>query len=149
MFDRNGSHEREVVGFVGDDIGMTMAQRSKFFYVLSQLHPQEFHHEDYKGSCIDAHDCAVFRHVAIHVYPLTDDEEGNGSDGSLQKVLPHPQRLMVLLHTCEALIVAPNEMNMRKSSRIRYAATAMKNLGRPVYIIYPDGTIEKEEQNEN
>lgn len=138
------------VGFTGTQSGMTGAQqREVYLLLLDVLCATDLHH----GDCINADDQAdqiaqeldIRRHLHI---PTNGTRRARcilreGLDVTYAP-LPYLQRNRAIVDATEALIAAPKEMTETLRSgtwaTIRYA----RRQGKPLFIVWPDGTIIEE-----
>lgn len=130
------------IGFTGTREGMSLRQRKAFAKFLSQVRIQEFHHGDCKGADANAHNIimAIFgSHADIHVHPPNEKSMRAFCSGTIYRAKPYLDRNRDIVNRTEILIATPfdsiEKLRSGTWSTIRYA----KKIGRPVYIIFPDG----------
>jgi hypothetical protein len=138
------------VGFTGTRDGMADAQFVRFRQCFSESHAGEFHH----GCCVGADEDAALQIadsyallVKIVGHPsdiasLTSAEAVRRSHQTLP-ARPALERNRDIVDACDLLIACPKGPEERRSgtwATIRYA----RKVGRPVVIVWPDGTSTEE-----
>lgn len=133
------------IGFTGTQLGMKVMQEQFVFNAIMDADPEEFHH----GMCIGADEQA---HTMTSYLPRTTRVIGHppinqykmAADLNCDEVR-EPKEFLVrnkdIVDETDALIAAPKgpeEIRSGTWSTIRYARKA----GKPVYIVWPDGTTE-------
>ena len=139
------------VGFTGTRHGMQNAQSEIFTKLLTRLRPTEFH----EGDCIGADDQAtdivkwIWKHlvkVVRHPPTVTDHQANNPNFDEIREPNTHFARNRAIVDETEALVATPADMEEPPYGdggtwyTVRYA----RKLGRPIYIIWPDGSIREE-----
>lgn len=136
------------LGFTGTRKGMTVEQKAEFRWVATLGRVTEFHHGACVGADVDA-DWIIsqYQEVQRHVHP------GCSYDGNMPffvepkigAIIYKPRRYLhrnkVIVDSTDRLIACPDGPEKVRSgtwSTIRYAMEQ----GKPVYIIYPDGSVE-------
>ena len=134
------------IGFTGTREGMTWKQGLKVKdFIYDYLDSgDEFHHGDCVGADEEAHDIA-WQHSAaiIIVHPPADSRLRAWCDGNIE--LPtkdYLPRNKDIVGACDYLLAAPHRGEPDGSGTwhtIRYA----EKIGKPVTIVYADGTVER------
>jgi len=136
------------VGFTGTKLGMTPKQHKSMVGLLGFLknNYQEFHHGDCEGSDIQAAKIANWYNFEIHCHPPVNDTK-RGFFKFNRVIYPAYDYIVRDRHIVEdshIMIAIPHESyEINRSgtwTTVRYA----REIGRPIYIIKPDGTIELE-----
>ena len=132
------------LGFTGTQIGCTHMQ----FAALTELlmttlrHNDEFHHGDCVGADEQAHGIARLCGAVIHIHPPTNATKRAHCDGNvIWPPRPYLDRNQDVVMRTERMIACPKGPEERRSgtgSTVRYA----RRHGRPVTIVWPDGSIE-------
>jgi hypothetical protein len=136
------------LGFTGSREGMTDRQKSAFGLWIYGRRFAEFHH----GCCVGADafavvvilDEAIGRPTVIgHPgdWPPLTDKEACASSAELKPCRPNLERNRNIVDATDHLVACPKGKEEQRSgtwATIRYA----RKVGRPVTIIWPDGTIE-------
>lgn len=150
-----------IVGFTGTRQGMTEQQKSCLSGVLvaDRQQLERYLHGGAPGADEESHYVALFDAIIppnnIEVYPASDHRRefwrsifiSSGMNSVLHPVRPPLERDRVIAQRCDQLIACP--VGMREQNRsgtwatVRYARIAKK----PVVIIFPDGTVRREERN--
>lgn len=137
------------IGFTGTSKGMTPRQKVTFRRVLSEALDElksskfEFHHGDCVGADAEAHDITyLLQYFFIVLHPPINQSKRAFKHGDLTlKAFPYLDRNKHIVADTDRLIATPaqKEEQLRSGtwSTVRYARKA----GKPVTIIYPDGTI--------
>lgn len=133
------------VGFTGTQAGMTPAQKVRLGQML-RGRQVELHHGDCIGADADAHDIAAALGAVIVIHPPIKDAK-RAFCWHADKVMdpaPYHARNRAIVSATERLIACPKESEevMRSGTwmTIRYA----RNMGRPIWILWPDGTCRVE-----
>lgn len=132
-----------VLGFTGTREGMTTAQYRQFGVLIATSPPEMFRHGDCVGSDAQAHGLVRTTRAVIHVHPPTSPAKRAFCDGDVIW-LPRPyiDRNHDIAERCDHLIATPKgpeELRSGTWATIRYA----RRIGRPVTIIWPDGSMEE------
>lgn len=145
-----GPSQENPVGFTGTAVGMTAAQQVTVGRLLENV--RVFHHGDCVGSDAEAHQMTHPKcEVVIHP-PMNDTHRAwchnKHHEGQLVRSFP-PREYLVRNHdivdSTELLIATPKlhieEQRSGTWATIRYA----RKCGKPVIIVWPDGSIKREE----
>lgn len=133
------------LGFTGTREGLTEPQYSSLRRVLSGLlssPADQFHHGDCIGADATAHDLArSVSHARIWGHPPNKSViRAYKQCDWLAPERPYLDRNKDIVHATERLVACPDGPERQRSgtwSTIRYA----RRQGRPVTIVWPDGTI--------
>lgn len=139
------------IGFTGTQIGMQKLQKRAFRQLIWELigegNQVEFHHGDCKGADKEAHNFIVndFETELILHPPKIDSKRAFCDFSQCREPKLYLDRNKDIVAESEIMIATPKEFAMQwKGSgtwaTIRYAKQAKK----PLYIIFPDGSITKE-----
>ena len=135
------------VGFTGTRKGMTPRQKAAFFRTLSALAPSSFHH----GDCVGADDEAatyamVMGGVETHSYPSTGRKNRAFTVGNTVEHPPAPplERNVTIVKATTCLIACPDSMSERVRSGTWHTVRVARRHGRPILIVWPDGTVDWE-----
>ena len=145
MADHAAAGADVIVGFTGTQQGMTKVQRQAFRELLAELKVSVFHHGDCIGADIQAHNTVLKRTSAkVVVHPPSNESKRAFAEGQTftYKKAPYLVRNRNIVNRCSHLIATPSgpeELRSGTWSTVRYA----KRIGRPVTIVYPDGTLER------
>lgn len=137
------------VGFTGTREGMTSAQADAFAALILQLSPTEFHH----GDCIGSDDQAAnLVHVAladgceIVCHPPSDGKlrAFNTRHGkNIRQPFSYLTRNRNIVGQTELLIACPKEACWQPRGGTWYTVDHAMKKGKPVRIIYPDGSVKE------
>lgn len=130
-----------IIGFTGTRHGMTDAQIEGFSKYLADA--EEFHHGDCVGADWQAADAAWRRcGVKVVCHPPTESGLRAWTDFNdvTHKPRPYLARNRAIVDACHHLIACPQsaveEQRSGTWSTVRYAV----KIGKPVTIIFPDGS---------
>jgi hypothetical protein len=133
-----------IVGFTGTQRGMTKAQRERLTSdVFNAIHIDEFRHGDCEGADETASRIANDFNVQVIIHPPLDPKKRAFCIGHTLTPKPYLERNHDIVDACNLLIATPGQKQEQLRSgtwaTIRYATKK----GKPVLIIYPDGTRER------
>lgn len=135
------------IGFTGTQKGTTGAQLLSFVKLLGGIGGLvEFHH----GDCIGADEevASIMKYwisqPIIHCWPPLNESKRAFTDFDVEHLAAeYLVRNKSIVDATDALIATPGEKDEQLRSgtwsTVRYAV----KIGKPVYIIYPDGSIEE------
>ena len=135
------------IGFTGTRQGMTAEQKSALRNLLDGG-AGEFHHGDCIGADSEAHDIADECGYGIILHPPT-----NSSERAWREVPRHmmrPERPYLdhnkdIVRETASLIAAPAEPEEQLRSGTWSTVRFARKLGKPVFLILPDGTVNDEQ----
>ena len=131
-------------GFTGTKKGMTDKQKESVRHLLSNS--VEFHH----GSCIGADqqagDIATILKIRVVIHPPIDTKyKANCSGQEIRVAKSYFVRDKDIVDETDYLIATPKgfseELHSGTWSTVRYA----RKKGKPIFIVWPDGGVAKEE----
>ena len=134
------------MGFTGTRKGMTKVQLLIFTALLKKKRPKEFHHGDCKGADEQAHLVAALLDSRVVIHPPVNERMRAHCPDAHEVKEPrlYLERNHAIVDACDVLVATPGESREVTRSgtwaTVRYA----RKLGRKIYIIYPDGTLEVE-----
>jgi hypothetical protein len=133
------------VGFTGTQAGMTPQQRARLGQLL-QGRQVEFHHGDCIGADAEAHEVALAFGARIVIHPPTNEAKRAFCWRADQVLDPKPylMRNRAIVRATGRLIAAPKEMSEQLRSGTWMTTRFARNLGRPIWILWPDGTCRVE-----
>lgn len=132
-----------VMGFTGTSKGMSEPQRMSVMALLKRLRVTELHHGDCVGADAQAHRLARRLDIPVVLHPPTSSTHRAFARGSAREEPPQPYltRNHFIVKWSEGLIATPHQqIEILRSgtwATIRYA----RRLGKPLWIVWPDGTI--------
>lgn len=143
------------IGFTGTQNGMTSPQIMAAVHLVERLGATDLHH----GSCVGAdeelHRGVMFGgldHLRIHSHPST--LWAKRAECYLREGLDIPygakpplERNRDIVDACEALIAAPKESAETLRSGTWATIRYCRKVGKPVLIVWPDGTVSEEKPN--
>jgi hypothetical protein len=135
------------VGFTGTRSGMTFDQKMSLADLLGSMRIKEFHHGDCVGADAEAHDMiddGLDIYIVIHP-PLNPSKRAHKKGNWYHEPLPYLVRNKNIVNDTDILIACPGEIAKQLMvsgtwSTVRYART----LGRPIKIVFPDGSVKTE-----
>ncbi len=134
------------VGFTGTQGNLTQAQWLALDALLMELNPYECHHGDCIGADYSFHTICLKqqRHIILHP-PINGSKRAYSRDATDSR-LPREylQRNQDIVNETKILIACPGTATEQQRSgtwsTVRYA----RKLRRPIYLILPNGQIQKE-----
>ena len=135
------------IGFIGHPECFSDDQKDRVKEILSQKRPKELHHGDRSGEEAEIHEIAKnVGGIEIHVHPPISRIGRAYATG--EKMYPPKEsatQLRDIVDPVTILLVCPKEYDGDGATgepwaAVRYARKKKKN----IYIILPDGTLEKE-----
>jgi len=133
------------IGFTGSSKGMTAEQKAALRGLLNGG-VGEFHHGDCVGADAEAHDIARECGYGIVLHPPTNPDKRAWRLVPRDKKRPkrrYLDRNKDIVRETASLIVAPFEPEERLNSGIWSAVRFARMLGKPVFLILPDGTVQR------
>jgi hypothetical protein len=131
------------IGMTGARDGMTQEQKYAFEKLLCAAKAGTLHHGDCVGADADAHDLARSISLKVVVHPPEKDELRAFKEGDeMREEKGYFARNRDIVNESEALFGTPRTMLETKGGTW-YTINYGKKRGKPVRIIYPDGSIEK------
>jgi hypothetical protein len=132
-----------ILAFTGTRKGMTKAQRRTLRHHLmtTDKRPTVAHHGRCVGADEDMHDLLLAAKVPVETWP-GDIEDlrapclGAAVDHEPMSCLARNQRIV---EACDYLIVAPAGYTEERRSGTWATARAAREMGKPVYVVLPDG----------
>ena len=125
---------------------MTDQQIERLFKLVFDWQPTEFNHGDCVGADFQAANVVLdaWPEAFFHAWPSTvTHKRANGYADEWHDPMPPLERNKIMVNRCDRLVACPGERRevLRSGtwSTVRYA----KRIGRPVMIIFPDGTTEE------
>lgn len=134
------------VGFTGTQVGMKQPQITAFVALMRELNPMEFHHGDCIGADEDAHLLVRenFPNVAITIHPPKDYSKRAFMLANIERApKEYLQRNRWIVISSDVLIATPKQMEEVARSGTWSTVRFAKEIKKPVYVIYPDGKIER------
>ena len=143
-----------IYGFTGTSKGMTQKQRATFRYLLNELQVTILHHGDCVGADAQAHVDAMARGCVI-VHPPTDDKLRAYCDSPNRCVVRKPKGYLarnrdIVREGVDGLLATPKDFICPSNLRGQGTWTTIgygRKFGRPIHIIFPDGTYKYETSN--
>lgn len=135
------------LGFTGTRRGMTGNQARTFNGLVAASALKEFHH----GDCVGADDEAAnivegwkFFDAEIICHPPVDETHRAFNQHSSRTLPPktHFARNRDIVDATDFLVATPCEMERQDRGGTWYTISYALKIGKPVYIIWPDGHIE-------
>ena len=136
-----------IVGFTGTREGLTSAQREALVKVLYRLYSDgsEFHHGDCVGADEEAHEIAREIGYEIHIHPPSISRLRAFCKGDVvYSPKPYLERNHDIVDASDILVACPAQsyevLRSGTWATVRYA----RRVGKPIVIIYPNGSVETE-----
>lgn len=139
-----------ILGFTGAQTGMAHEQRISVDSFFANTPVSALHHGGCIGADFDAHVIASEIGLDIVIHPPIDTKKiAQDLDGptviDVRKPRDYLARNQDIVDDCEHLLAAPSGKERVRSGTWATVRRARK-AGKPITIIYPDGTIERENQ---
>jgi hypothetical protein len=142
------------VGFTGTRFGMNQYQYNSYCDLVAKLKPKELHHGDCVGaddqsaigirSCIERGlltDCKIICHP-----PLDESHRAfNKFHEEMREPKTHFARNRDIVDETEVLIACPKDTERQERGGTWYTYDYALKKGKTVYVIWPNGTVEKKE----
>lgn len=141
------------IGITATQWGLTKIQAERLFETLYDLAPSKIHYGDCIGGDTEAYDCVRFLneqdnfHCATVCHPPVNDSKRAFTDADeYREPKEYLERNHDIVNESIILIACPREQEgeARRSgtwATVRYA----RKMRKPIIIIRPDGSIEREE----
>lgn len=133
------------IGITGTQGGTTADQRAALVAVLVGLQPAALHHGDGIGGDADAHrltrEHLPATRIVIHP-PANPEKQACCRGDAAHRPAPYLERNQHLVDATDRLVALPGGPELARSGTwytVRYAARQ----GRPITIIWPDGSVEE------
>jgi hypothetical protein len=130
------------IGFTGTQRGMTERQKAVMWEHIQRA-AGDFHHGDCVGADSDAHDIAEMAGLVIFIHPPENPSKRAFKvvpASRIKKPKPYLDRNKDIVIETEELIATPGEMTEQLRSGTWSTVRFARKIGRPVTIIFPDGT---------
>lgn len=132
------------VGFTGTQAGMTSAQQVRLMQLL-RGRQIEFHHGDCIGSDAEAHEIARVCGARIIIHPpLNQAKRALCLGGDVLAPKAYLTRNRDIVRATGRLIAAPKESCEELRSGTWMTVRFARTLGRPIWILWPDGACRVE-----
>lgn len=132
-----------IVGMTGRRDGMTPRQRQAFKSLLIHHRADTLHHGDCVGADAEAHDEAVELEMATIIHPPIKTELRAYKVGTeTREPKNYFARNRDIVNESALLIGTPATYNETRGGTW-YTINYGKKQGKPVYIIYPDGSMDR------
>lgn len=133
----------ENIGFTGTRKGMTTQQAWVLSRMLTDCADREswFHHGDCLGADAQAHDIAMYLgfKTALHP-PISRNMRAFCKADVIEAPKRYLERDRVIAERSDRMVATPSGFNEDLRSGTWYTIRYARKLGRPLTIIYPDGT---------
>jgi hypothetical protein len=133
------------IGFTGTQLGMTDAQKATLRKLLDGG-GGEIHHGDSIGADAEAHNIADECGHAIIIHPPTNHSKRAWCEvprHMMQPEKPYPNRNRDIVNETTSLIATPAEPEEQLRSGTWSTVRFAKKQGKPVFVILPDGTVQR------
>lgn len=137
------------IGISGTRDGMTKLQRMVFalaVYEAKVITPPEWHHGKCVGVDGEAH--AIIRQyqpnakIVLHP-PIKPELEADVEGNEIRERKPYLTRNRDIVNETDAMFIIPKEFERQSSGGTWYTYDYALQAGKPVMVIWPDGTISK------
>jgi hypothetical protein len=138
------------VGFTGTQAGMSEEQRKAVTALLDKWKPKEVHHGDCVGADEQFHKAAIlvgcfYGGPVFHIHPPSNQSKRAfcaARNKVMHKKKPYLDRDRDVVDQSNVLIATPKEKTEQRRSGTWYTIRYAKKRGKPIFIIYPDGSFE-------
>lgn len=132
------------IGFTGTQRGMTPDQKHVVVNLLSQR-DGEFHHGDCVGADADAHDIAEnLPYWIISHPPVNETKRAFKKAHEFRTPKDYLARNKDIVAETERLVATPGEFEEQLRSGTWSTIRHARKLGRPIWIVFPDGSVKIE-----
>lgn len=133
------------VGFTGTELGMTEHQKNTFKWLIQQIQPTYFSHGDCVGADDEAADIVdnlnLSTYIICHPPAKNKLRAYNNRWASLRPTKSYLARDRDIVAENDVIIATPAESVPQSRGGTWYTIRYGKSVGKPVYIINPDGSI--------
>lgn len=136
-----------VLGFTGTQLGLTDAQQEQLVETLERVRPSVVAHGDCVGADAEFHQLVrdTLPDCVIEVWPPENSAKRAWCVGDdVHEPLPYMTRNLAIAKTTFGLIACPGETKEQLRSGTWSTVRRARRYGRPILILYPDGTFEVE-----
>lgn len=136
----------DAVGFTGTQRGTTARQDETLCGLLLELEPVRAHHGDCIGADAAFHRICLDQGILVYLHPPTDAKKRAFCAGCQFVHAPRPylERNRDIVLATVRLIACPGEFEEQLRSGTWSTVRFARKLRRPVCIIFPDGSVQKE-----
>lgn len=140
------------IGFTGTQAGATTAQQQSLIRLLMELRVTDLHHGDCVGADDQADQIARELDIRRHIHPPTNNTRRahcmvrEGLD-VIYPSLPYLERNRAIVGASEAMIATPKETAEALRSGTWATVRYSRKQGKPLFIVWPDGTVSEERTN--
>ena len=140
----------QTIGFTGTRKEITIAQHHAIHGLLTGIHSHTFHHGDCIGADAEAHKIAYALGYDIVVHPPLSTIQrawcGQGETGvTILAPKPYLARNLDIVEDCDILIACSFTDHELQRSGTWMTVRNARVKGKDVHIIFPNGTVVKEE----
>jgi len=139
------------VGFTGTQKGMTQEQQTSLVMLLTHLRrfdgsgDPEFWHGDCIGADTEATKIAQSLRYSTRAWPGPDPlRRGHLPSNYMHEPLDFMQRNRIIAASCNPLVACPSGFQMQQRSGTWATVRFARQNEKTVYVIWPDGKIDKE-----
>lgn len=140
-----------ILTFSGTRKGMTAPQartlRARFMSYLigPDKRPSRAHHGRCVGGDEEVHDLLLSARIPVETWPGHIPELRAPCLGAelVHEPAPCLERNRTIVAVCQGLIVAPAGYKEARQSGTWMTARVARDAGKPVYVVWPDGRLEK------
>ena len=106
----------------------------------------EFHHGDCVGADALAHSIALSLGFCIFIHPPSDPRKRAFCTGAVKvfEIMPYLVRNTIIVRSTECLIAMPHSSVEQLRSGTWATVRFARSIGRPVFVIHPDGSIHED-----
>jgi hypothetical protein len=144
----------KTLGFTGTRDQLTSAQFGQLNEIILKLDPEIVRHGSCRGADATFHTIAsnLARNIIVHP-PIEQGKLFAKCEGPHVIAVMEPTTYFArnrdIVDTSEALIACPREMTEQDRGGTWYTVKYARKKGKMIFIIWPDGTVTKENNNGN
>lgn len=140
------------IGFTGTQAGMTPEQQASAYQIVALSEATDLHHGDCLGADDQMDQIARELDLIRHIHPPTNGSRRarcmprEGVD-VVYAPFPYLERNRAIVGASEAMIATPKETAEALRSGTWATVRYSRKQGKPLFIVWPDGTVSEERTN--
>jgi len=134
-----------ILALTGTRYGMTLQQQQQVTSILQRLQPDSVVHGGCRGADTDFHGLVLSYQpqMPITIYPGDATQAAAPWPGlcDVRPVKPYLRRNKDIVNTADTILATPRGFREELRSGTWAAIRFAEKVGKPIFIIYPDGTV--------
>jgi hypothetical protein len=133
------------VGFTGTRAGLSVVQRKSLVRLIDTIRGEvtETHHGDCVGADAEFHDICLVREMFIVIHPPINPKWNAYCAGydDIREHKTYHDRDQDIVNETDLLIACPKTFTPIEHSGTWYTAGYARAVDKPIWFVYPDGTV--------